>query len=191
MSKNSTLPLWAKLLFGFVGTFIIVTFFVATSFIGYRNEFVRMEKGIVAQYKDNQNTYDAMWKKFKEASQVTTMYADDLQKVFKDAIQARYENSTQVAMNWIKENNPNFDASMYTKLQAMIESGRNEFKQSQTMLTDKRRVYEEALEVFPSNIVASFSGFPRLDLAKYDIVTSSNTEKAFEEKKAEEIKLRN
>ena len=190
MSKNGGLPLGAKMVIGFLGLAIIVSFVGVGSYIGYRNDFVRMEKGIVAQYKDNQNTYDAMWKKFKEASQVTSMYADDLQKVFKDAIQARYENSTQVAMNWIKEQNPNFDASMYTKLQAMIESGRNEFKQSQTVLTDKRRVYEEALEVFPSNLVAGFSGFPKIDLAKYDIVTSGSTQKAFEEKKADEIKLR-
>jgi hypothetical protein len=38
--------------------------------------------------------------------------------------------------------------------------------------------------------VASISGFPHIDLSKYDIVTSDRTEKAFTTKKDEAIKLR-
>jgi hypothetical protein len=37
---------------------------------------------------------------------------------------------------------------------------------------------------------ASLWGYPTIDLAKYDIVTSDRTDKAFDEKKDEEIELR-
>jgi hypothetical protein len=115
---------------------------------------------------------------------------EDLKKVYDSAIENRYKNSTQVMMNWIKEHNPNFDASMYKNLQAMIEGGRNSFEANQKMLLDKKRQYEIQLNTFPNSIITKIRGFPIIDLAKYDIVTSDYTEKAFETKKADEIKLR-
>jgi len=93
-------------------------------------------------------------------------------------------------MNWIKEHNPTFDASMYKNLQVMIEGGRNTFESNQKMLLDKKMVYETSIQSFPAVFVVRVLGFPKIDLAKYDIVTSGQTQDAFESKKAEEIKLR-
>jgi hypothetical protein len=132
-----------------------------------------------------------MWKKFKEAAQVNTMYTDDLKKVFDSAISARYgKDGSQAAMQWLKEHNPNFDSAMYQKLQAMIEGGRNSFETNQKMLIDKKQMYQAEIRRFPTVVIAAILGFPKLDLTKMDIVTSGETEKAFETKKAEEVKLR-
>jgi len=118
------------------------------------------------------------------------MYTSDLKKVYDSAIQGRYAKSGNVMMNFIKEHNPSFDASMYKNLQVMIEGGRNTFESNQKMLLDKKMVYETTLGSFPSVFVARVLGFPKIDLAKYDIVTSEDTQKAFDTKKADEIKLR-
>lgn len=161
------------------------------TFVGTNNELVALEEGIVAQYDDNKNSYDNMWKKFKEVSQVPSMYTEDLKKVYDSAIQSRYgKEGSQAMFQWLKENNPNFDASMYTKIQQVVESGRNSFKANQTALLDKKRVYQTELRQFPTNIVAGLLGFPEIDLDKYGIVTSEDTEQAFDSKQSDQVNLR-
>jgi len=179
-----------KVLLGFLVATVLVVTIAVFSVIGSNNDFVRMESGIKSQYSQNQNNYDNMFKKFMEATQVTTMYTEDLKKVYDSAIQGRYAKSSNVMMNFIKEHNPNFDASMYKNLQVMIESGRNTFESNQKMLLDKKMIYETSIGSFPAVFVARVLGFPKIDLAKYDIVTSGQTQDAFTTKKAEAIKLR-
>ena len=179
-----------KVILGLFIASILVVIIAIFSVIGTNNDCVRMEAGIKAQYSQNQNNYDNMWKKFREASSVASMYTDDLKKVYDSAIKGRYANSGKVMMNWIKEHNPSFDASMYKNLQVMIESGRNTFESNQKMLLDKKMIYETSIGSFPTVFVARILGFPKIDLAKYDIVTSGQTQDAFETKKADTIKLR-
>jgi len=179
-----------KVILGLFVTCLLVVLIAVFSVIGTNNDCVRMEAGIKAQYKQNQNNYDNMWKKFRESASVTSMYTDDLKKVYDSAIQGRYKNAGNVMMNFIKEHNPTFDASMYKNLQVMIESGRNTFESNQKMLLDKKRNYEVQIQSFPTVFVARVLGFPKIDLAKYDIVTSGQTQQAFDTKKADEIKIR-
>ena len=180
-----------KVILGVIGFFVIVGLICVFSVIGTFNDCIQMENTIKAQYEVNKSNYDNMWKKFKEAAQVNDMYAKDLKTVYDSAIQSRYgQDGSKAMFQWIKEHNPNFDSSMYRQLQAMIESGRNTFDSNQKMLIDKKQIYETSIGTFPNNIVASIFRFPRINLAEYGIVTSDSTQKAFDTKKAEEIKLR-
>ena len=159
--------------------------------LGYRSDCVHAENGIVAQYKQNQNDYDNMWKKFKEMAQVPAMYAEDLQKVYDSAIGKRYgEGGSKAAFQFIKEHNPNFNDTLYVKLQAAIEAGRNGFEADQKQLIDKKRQYQDILQGNKAMFVGFWFGFPKIDLDKYDIVTSDETQKTFEDKKSDEVKLR-
>jgi hypothetical protein len=177
---------------GVVGTFVLLTLICVMSAIGVSNGFIAAEEGINAQYDDNRNSYDRMWKTFKETAQVSDMYATDLERVFKTAITAREgEGGSKALFKFVQEQNPNFDSSLYTRLQAMIEAGRNSFAASQTTILDKCRVYKTSYMTFPNSLIAGFGGFPRINLKeKCTPVTSAKTEKAFEEKRDEEVKLR-
>lgn len=158
---------------------------------GFRSDCIKAEAGIKAQYSENQNNYDNMWKTFREQAQVSSMYVNDLKKVFDGAIQGRYgKDGSKAVFQFLQEHNPNLDSSVYTKLQASIEAGRNRFEAEQKQLLDRKREYEVLLGSTAAIFVNPLLGFPRIDLSKFDIVTSEQTQKAFEEKKAGEIELR-
>lgn len=158
--------------------------------IGVRNDMVALEKTIEAQYSQNQNNYDGYYKSVTEMMQVSDAYSEDFKKTYDSMMKGRYANSKQVMMNWIKESNPTLDPSLYKKVSLKIESGRKDFENNQKELIDKKRVYETELDTMPQSIVASFMGFPRIDLKEYDIITSGRTEGAFRTKKDKPIQLR-
>lgn len=180
-----------KVLLAVGALFLVTGVGCVASVIGTNNDLVAQEASIRAQYKQNQNNYDNMWKKFKEVASVPQMYTEDLKKVYDSAIQNRYgPKGSQAMFQWLKEHNPQFDSSMYQKIQVVVEAGRNSFEANQKMLLDKKRTYETKIGQFPTNVVAGFLGFPKIDLDEYDIVTSGTTQKAFETKQADEIQLR-
>ncbi len=179
-----------KIALGVVVTAVFAIGIGVSSIIGINNDLVALETGLTAQYKQNQNNYDNMTKKVLEVAQVPTMMASDLEKITKAAISGRYgKDGSKAVFQFIQEQNPNVSVEVYTKIQQVIESGRNAFEADQKTLLDKKRVYEIQLNTFPNGMVAKFLGFPKIDLASIDIVTSDRTEKAFNTKKDEAIKL--
>lgn len=180
-----------KVLLGLGVTGLLVAVLGISSVIGINNDMVQQEAGLQAQYKQNQNNYDNMVKKVVEVAQVPEMMTSDLEKLTKAAISGRYgEGGSKAVFQFIQEQNPSVSSTIYEKIQQVIEAGRNSFEAEQKSLLDKKRVYETQLNSFPTGVVARVLGFPRLDLAKIDIVTSDRTEKAFETKKDSAIELR-
>ncbi len=180
-----------KVLLGLLVTGLLFVGITIASIIGVNNDLVSQEQGLSAQYSQNQNNYDNFTKKVVEVAQVPAMYRDDLEKVTKAAISGRYgDGGSKAVFQFLKEQNPQIAPDMYVKIQQVVDSGRNSFEAEQKMLLDKKRVYLTTLKTFPNSVIAGALGFPKMDLTKIDIVTSDNTTKAFEEKKAGPIKLR-
>jgi len=183
-----------KVLFGVLGlgvaSVLIAAVVLVSQGIGFNNNAIKSEKDIEAQYKQNQNSYDNFFKKVQETAQVPSKYAADLKNVYTAAVQGRYgKDGSKATWQWIQEHNPNLDPSLYKQVQQVIESGRNDFQSNQTTLLDKKRVYETYISTFPNSVYAGFLHFPKIDLAKYDIVTSDDTQKAFDTKKADTVKV--
>lgn len=159
--------------------------------VSANNQAVRYETQIQAQHKQNQNVLSQYSHKISEAVQVPAMYKDDFTKVVSAQMQGRYgESGSQATMQWIKEHNINFDSSMYSQIQRMIEAGRNDFEKEQKTLLDVKRSYLTKLDTVPSGLVMKLIGFPKIDLNKYDIVTSGYSDKAFSSGKENGLKLR-
>jgi hypothetical protein len=174
--------------FGVLGVLAVV---LLGGMFGFRTDCIRAENGLEAQLEANKSSYDKMWKTVREMAQVPAMYTEDLKKVYDGAIQGRYgANGSQAVLQFIKEHNPNFDSSLYANIQRAIEANRNTFDADQKQIADKVRQYKDYMASTSAAVYNVVWGFPRVDLKKFQVVTSDRTDKAFEEHKDEEIKLR-
>ena len=174
------------------GVVVVLGLVVVFGYFGFSNTANQYEIGIKAQYKDNQNVYDNGWKEVKEKAQVPEMYTEDLKKVYDGVMKGRYgEKGSQALLQFIQEQNPQLSPELYRQIQQSIETFRKRFTQSQTELVARRQAYETFIyATFTGRIFNTIGGYPRIDLLKFDIVTSEETERVFENKKADEIKLR-
>lgn len=161
------------------------------SYVSAYNTGNRLEQNIKAAFDQNKNVLSQYSNKVAEAAQVPAMQRDDLTKVVEAALTSRYGESGSKAMfQWIQEQNPNINSEVYTKLQQIIEAGRNDFQQAQTEFIDKKRVYETQLGFLWRGFWLKLAGYPKINLADYKIVTDDRTEEAFKSGKQEPIKLR-
>lgn len=168
-----------------------VVLIAVMSYIAANNDGVRMEAAIKAQYEQNKNVLAQYGQKIAEAAQVPAMARDDLTKVVTAAIEGRYgDKGSQAAFQWIQEQNPSTDPELYRKIQQLIESGRDEFKNSQARLVDLKRNYETQLGFFWKGLWLKLAGYPKIKMDDYKVVTTSRAEAAFETGQEAPIKLR-
>jgi gas vesicle protein len=163
-----------------------------TSYVGAANQGNQLEVAIKAKYADNENVYANGTQKVIEIAQVPEMYRDDLSKVTRDAIGGRYgEGGSKAVFQMLREQNPTLDASMYTRIQQVIEAFRNEFKNSQTALLDQCRNYETLRGNVWSGFWMARAGYPKRDIDKMcTIVSTVKAAQTFETKRDTGIQLR-
>lgn len=192
---------------GIAGVVLLILFGLGGA-CSFHDESVELEEGVVAQWKQNQNNYDKMWKSLTEMVQIPEMYKDDFKEVLVGNTEARYgEGGSKAQMQWIQENAVNFDSSLYKKIMTSIEAGREGFETNQQMLIDKQRRYKTHLKSsggrfwggfvgdFPNEITGNDApakdsdGDGMITVWDYPIVTSGKTKRAFAEGEDEAMDL--
>lgn len=171
-----------------VGILVLIGGLVAGGFVmlSQRNVAVGLEESIDAQYVSNQSNYDSMVKSAKEMVQVTDMYAEDFERIYKELIEGRNQD-TGLLFKVVHESNPNLDSTVYTTLQREMSANRKTFDNNQKAITDKIREYNTYIK--KKFIMAAITGRDTLNAKDY-IVTSAATEEAFGSGQADEINLR-
>lgn len=162
------------------------------SYVSANNYGVQMEAQLKAKYDDNRNILAQYGQKISEMVQVPEMMKNDLKEVVTAAIEGRYgEDGSRATWQWIKEQNPTLDSSVYVNVQRAIEAGRDEFKNSQTGMLDIKRSYETSLGYFWKGLWLRIAGFPKVDLDKYQVISTDRANRAFETGKEDApLKLR-
>lgn len=189
MNNKGTLGRGLIIVLAILGMFVFFGVVMVGWAVGTYNGAVTAETGIKAQYTQNQNNYDNYFKKLKEAAQVPDMYAGDLEKIYSKVVEGRKGSETEL-VRMITEQNPTVDSTLYKQIQQIIEAGRNSFEADQKSLIDRVRAYETMLGVVPGTFLLGAMGFPKIDMAKYTIVTSEETATAFETKKSAPLKIK-
>ncbi|MDZ4836994.1 MAG: hypothetical protein SGJ27_24695 [Candidatus Melainabacteria bacterium] len=179
----------------------------AFSMYGYvnsmRNDGIRMETALSAQYLDNQNELSSFKSSFYEQMGVANLKSDKLDQIISDAVKGRYEGKMEpgtggAMFSAITEAYPDLKGQLdlYDRIVDFVRAGREAYKSKQTKLIDMLRVYDywrqEGLvksmflgNFFPSQalnarIGASVQrGQAALD-QMYIIVLTSDTKKAYE-----------
>jgi hypothetical protein len=176
------------LVLGILATPVIAAIVMYVGAHNYANE---AEHGIKAAYTNNQNVLGQYTTKIQEMAQVPEMYKNDLKEVYSASIEGRYGKDGSKAMfQFIKEHNPNFDSTLYTKLQQVMEAGRNEFKISQSVLIDKKREYETNMGYLMRGFFIKLAGYPKIKLDDYKIIQSSQSTESFQTGIDNGVKLR-
>lgn len=140
-----------------------------------------------AKLKDNNSQFDNMWKKIQQSAQVTNEQKSALKDIFTSYATARSSDQEGGSLaKWVQESVPNVDTKTFQNLQNIITSSRDSWTEQQKELIDIARQYNQALQVFPSNIVLHSFGFAAVDPA---IVTSARTDKAFSTGKDDDVTL--
>lgn len=163
-----------------LAAFLFLSVMGVMGVISLSNSAMTQEKQVVAQYDDMKNVLGQYSLKVSEAAQVPSMYKDDVKEVFTSAISGRYGKDGSKAMfQFLKEHNPNIDASLYKQIQQIIESGRNAFENKQRKFIDEKRQYETMLGYAVSGTILRMLGYPKINLAEYKIIESVHGQETF------------
>jgi hypothetical protein len=180
-----------KVLGGILGAIVLISISLFASYVGAYNNANAYEKQIIAVYDNNKNILTQYTNRVQEVAQVPALQRDDLMAVVTAALQGRYgNNGSQATFQWIQEQNPQINSSVYINLQEVITAGRISFQDNQTKLLDLKRAYETELGSFWSGMWMKFAGYPMINLKDYDIVTSTSTNQIFDSGNDTPIKLR-
>jgi hypothetical protein len=172
--------------------FVLAALACVGSYVSYANYGNRAEQNLVAIRDNNKNIYAQYSQKVAEVAQVPEMARNDLIALATASMQGRYgPDGSKATWQMIKEQNPTIDPKLYTKIQQLIEGGRNDFQNGQTKQLDAVRSYKTAL----GNVVGGFwlrtAGYPKLDLTKFEIITTDRTEDIYQRgKESGPIQLR-
>ena len=181
-----------KTLLAVLGLVGVLVFVGVGSYVSNYNYGNQAEKTIDAQYKNMENILAQYSLKVTEAAQVPTIKTDDLAKITKEAMTGRYgKDGSKAVFQWIQENYPGqISDGLYVQIQQMIEAGRNKFENSQTKFIDTKRAYETDLGYLWKGFWLRVAGYPKIDLAKYVIISSEHAQDAFKNGVDKGIKLR-
>jgi Spy/CpxP family protein refolding chaperone len=160
-----------------------VAFMAIGAAVSANNTANSFEQTIIAQHDQSENVLGQYAPKLAEQIGVTKLQTAAVKDIFTSANQARYgANGSQATMQWLVEQNPNFDQSNYRFVLETIEAGRTDFQNEQKTKIDQVRTYRTALGHFPGGMMMKIMGWPSDGFfEKYgEIVVSDHAAKAFE-----------
>lgn len=182
-----------SVLIGAIVSIALILAIAIPCILGYVNAYNfgnRIENQLLGMVENNENIYANGTQKVIEIAQVPKMYADQVSKVTKEAIEGRYgPDGSRAVFQMLQEQNPQLDPAMFSKIQVVIEEFRNRFEVGQRDMIDVKRSYNTALGSLWTGFWLNVAGYPKVDMKKFDIVTTDKARDAFETKRDKGIQL--
>lgn len=175
---------------GLTAAFFLIGISFVMMLFGVKNTCVSHEKGIEAQYEQNQNNLAGYTNKIMDMVQVPKMAMNQIKEVALAAIQGRYgKDGSKALFQAIQEQNPTVDSSLYRSLMQAMEAGRNGFDADQKTIIDKCRVYDTYAESAPQSFFVGFFGYPKYDKTKCKPVITEQVDHDFKAKRTGPLQI--
>lgn len=165
---------------------IVATCLLTWVFMGIsaNNTYTDLETRAAARQDVSKITFDNTWKIIQGQSQVAVKERESFKEVFVELMNARAANDNNLLMKWSQEAQIPLSSELYRNLQNTIEAQRNKFTNAQKELIDIKREADKLKKTFPSSM---FLG--KRKTIEIQLVTSTKTEKTFEEGKEDDINV--
>ena len=126
--------------------FVSMLIFVGVA-ISKRNSFVRVENNIEAAYENSKNVHSNYVLRIQEMAQVPKMATKQLSEIIQASNEGRYgPDGSKAVFQFLKEQNPNIDQSLYTNIQKEVTGGRRDFEAKMTLVIDNKKVARNMLD---------------------------------------------
>lgn len=126
--------------------------------------------------KANEAEFDNMWKVIQQSAKFPEQKKEAFRQIFVEYAEARTSDSAGSVMNWVQENSPNFDLSIYDKTQNIIIGSRNGWTMRQTELLGISEQYNKLYARGLSGFILKTFGFEKIEPK---IITSTRTQETF------------
>lgn len=182
------MKLTATITLGLLAFVIIAAGAIAVWGLSTHNRAASLRNLYESKEKANTASFDNMWKKIAQVTQVTDIQKEALMGIFVGYAQARNGGGGSGSfINAVREAIPTVDSATFTNLQNIITGSRDEWTANQIALVDISREYNLMLVQFPSSLLLSILNFKKIDPK---VITSSRTENAFQAGKDDEVNLK-
>ncbi len=154
---------------GFLSLILVSCLIFGGMVISKRNAFVRIENNIVTSYDESKNVHSNYVLRIQEMAQVPKMATKQLSEIIKASNEGRYgADGSKAVFQFLKEQNPNIDQSLFTNIQKEMVGGRLDFQSKITRVIDNKKVaYNMLDDTVGGFILKDILGMPRKNIG-YD-----------------------
>lgn len=165
-----------------IGVLVIGALLCVVSYVSAANYANEQEVALKNIKNNNKNILATHYNKVQEIVQVPQMYKDDLYGLVEKQLTARYgDNGSQAMFQWFQEQNLDLDREQYRKIQQVMEAGRNEFKNAQTDMLDRKSAYQTQIGYLWRGFWIRAAGYPKVDLDKeYAPIIAESTQAIYD-----------
>jgi hypothetical protein len=142
-----------QFLAGFVFTLLLLMLVGFLWRESVKNRYIDINNQYTKQQNRIETFHDTMWKTIKQSTNVTDKAKESFKEMYIPLMEGRYSHGGGQMMQWIKENNPQFDFSLFKHLMVQIESLRKQFFNEQDMMQAIVKEGNDLIEKFPTNYV--------------------------------------
>ena len=169
------------------GFLILVVILLAVWGVQTSNSEIRLRNTIGGENKVVEAYFDKMWKIIKQQAGVTEEYKNSFRAIYTDLIAGRYSGEGKGEMMlWIKEQNPQFETTLFEKLMVTIEAQREGFFVQQKKVVDMVITHKNMIETFPSSMILG-----ERPLIVYEVISSTTSKQVMETRTEDDIDLFN
>ena len=172
---------------GFLSLILVSCLIFGGMVISKRNAFVRIENNIVTSYDESKNVHSNYVLRIQEMAQVPKMATKQLSEIIKASNEGRYgADGSKAVFQFLKEQNPNIDQSLFTNIQKEMVGGRLDFQSKITRVIDNKKVaYNMLDDTIGGFILKDILGMPRRNIGydggkdDYPVIMSESSVETF------------